>query len=155
MPNAAPSMNHKKVGTISSVLVFKTISISLLIVLVAAVVYHLHGSYLLGQFDSALMTTHELAAAETKFAKTHPDRGYTCDLSELIKEDDHFKEAHSLSTKGQRSGYSFLIKGCDKDTTGNVTTTYEIVARPLGGGGNICADQSGRVWFYDPKCDQE
>lgn len=133
----------------------KSVFFSFLIVLVAAVVYHLHGSYLLGQFDSALMTTHKLADAETKFARTHPDRGYTCDLSDLIKEDDQFKEAQSLAKKGERSGYLFVIKGCDKNTTGNGNTTYEIVARPLGGGGNICADQSGRVWFYDTKCDRD
>ena len=101
------------------------------------------------------MTTHKLADAETRFARTRPDRGYTCVLSELIKEDDLFKEAQSLAKRGDQSGYSFVIKGCDKDATENGNTTYEIVARPLGGGGNICADQSGRVWFYDPKCDQE
>jgi hypothetical protein len=56
----------------------------LVVGVIAAIAYYLHGLYLLGQFDSAIATMHELIAAETNFAKAHSDRGYTCDLSQLI-----------------------------------------------------------------------
>jgi len=57
----------------------KILFASLRIGLVAALAYYLHGLCALGQFDSAIMTTHELAAAE-KFATAHPDQSYTSDL---------------------------------------------------------------------------
>jgi len=127
----------------------------LVVGVIAAIAYYLHGSYLLGQFDFAIATTHELVAAETNFAKAHPDRGYTCDLSQLTKESAQFEGAQTLNRSGQRSGYSFVINGCEKRTDGKPNITYEIIARPLRGSGNVCADQTGRVWFYDAKCDQE
>jgi hypothetical protein len=127
----------------------------LVVGVIAAIAYYLHGSYLLGQLDSAIATTYELVAAETRFAKAHPDRGYTCDLSQLIKEVAQFEGAQTLGRSGQRSGYSFVIKGCEKHINGKANVTYEIIARPLRGSGNVCADQTGRVWFYDAKCDQE
>jgi hypothetical protein len=113
----------------------------------AAIAYYLHGLYLLGEFDSAIATTHELIAAETNFAKAHPDRGYSCDLSQLIKEGAQFEGAPTLGRSGHQSGYSFVIKGCGEDINGKANITYEIIARPLRGSGNVCGDQTGRVWF--------
>ena len=127
----------------------------LVVGVIAAIAYHLHGSYLLGQFDSAIATTYELVAAQTRFARAHPDRGYTCDLSQLIKEGAQLEGAQTLGRSGQRIGYSFVIKGCEKHINGKANITYEIIARPLRGSENVCADQTGRVWFYDAICDQE
>ena len=80
-------------STARSVLSMKIFFACFLVVgVIAAIAYHLHGSYLLGQFDSAIATTYELVAAETRFARAHPDRGYTCDLSQLIKEGAQFGE---------------------------------------------------------------
>ena len=119
----------------------------LVVGVIAAIAYHLHGSYLLGQFDSAIATTYELVAAQTRFARAHPDRGYTCDLSQLIKEGAQLEGAQTLGRSGQRIGYSCVIKGCEKHINGKANITYEIIARPLRGSGNVCGDQTGRVWF--------
>jgi hypothetical protein len=73
----------------------------------------------------------------------------------LMEEGAQFGGAQTLGRSGQRSGYSLVIKGCEKHINGKGNTTYEIIARPLRGSGNVCADQTGRVWFYDAKCDQE
>ena len=126
----------------------------LILALGGAFAYFLYGSYKLGQFDSALMTTHELVAAETSFVKAHPERGYTCDLAELLK-NSRSNGARQLAASGKRSGYLFEIRGCMKHFDGEPNVVYEIIARPHRGGGNLCADQSGRVRFYDENCDQK
>lgn len=116
--------------------------------------FFLYGSYKLGQFDSALMTMHELIAAETSFARARTERGYTCDLPELLK-NSRSEGATQLTASGQRSGYLFEIRGCMNRFDGEPNVVYEIIARPHRGGGNLCADRSGRVSFYDAKCDQK
>lgn len=57
-----------------------------LMVLVAAAVYYLHGLYKLGQLDAAVVTVRELVDAEVRFARSHPAKGYTCSLSDLSSE---------------------------------------------------------------------
>ena len=132
---------------------------SCLATLVLVLIFILQGLYRLGEPDSAIVTVRELVAAEARFAKSHPKQGYTCNLAELPT-DGWILERPKVRTKsGQRNGYSFEIRGCQKGT-GKPNPAYEIIARPLHdgdphGGDNVCADQSGIVRFSERWCDHE
>jgi hypothetical protein len=132
---------------------------SCLAISVFLVVFILHGLYRLAQLDSAIVTVRELVAAEIRFAESHPKQGYTCGLADLPTNGWILEGASALTKTGQRNGYSFEIKGCQK-ADGKANPTYEIIARPQSnrdpqGGDDACADQSGVVHFNDPDCDQK
>lgn len=117
----------------------------------------LHGLYRLAELDSAIVTVREIVDAETRFAKSNPMQGYTCNLAELPTDGGILEQA--LAKTGQRNGYSFEIRGCQK-IHGKPNSSYRIVARPLHdsdprGRDNVCADQSGIVRFSGPSCDHE
>jgi hypothetical protein len=113
------------------------------------------GLYRLGQLDSAIGRVHHLVAAETRFAQSHPERGYTCDLAELVSAAwSNDRSKMSLIESGRLQGYSFEIGGCQAGAVGKPNSTYQIVARPMHSGDKVCADQSGVVRFYDARCDQ-
>jgi hypothetical protein len=131
-----------------------------LIVLVAAAVYYFRGLYKLGQLDGAVVMVRELVDAEVRFARSHPTKGYTCNLSDLsseLSEDGQFEKASvtKLLDSSHWNGYSFEIRGCQGTASKGPNLTYEIVARPTHGGQKVCADQSRVLRLYDTKCDQE
>ena len=133
---------------------YSCLSISALVL-----VFILHDLYRLAQLDSAIGTVRELVAAETVFSKSHPKQGYTCSLAELATDDRISGETKMFIKTGQRNGYSFEIRGCQK-VDGKPNPAYEIIARPLHdsdphGGDNVCAEQSGIVHFSKPGCDYE
>jgi hypothetical protein len=138
---------------------------ALAIALAVALVHYFYGLYKLGQLDAAIATVHELVVAEAKFARAHPERGYTCNLFELpdggwIDDERIDKQLiKTLATTGKRSGFSFEIRGCQQ-VDGKPNPTYKIIALPLNDGDpdgrdNVCADQSGIVRFNDRQCNQK
>jgi len=125
-------------------------------------VHHFHGLHELGQLDAAIATMHELVAAEAKFARARPERGYTCNLFGLTDggwiDDERIDKQvlKTLATTGKRSGYSFEIRGCQR-VDGTPNSTYKLFARPLSdsdpdGHDNVGAGQSGIVRLNDPQC---
>jgi hypothetical protein len=114
------------------------------------------GLLALGRLDSAIGSVRALVDAEARFARAHPNVGYTCSLSELDISGSMAKDSVSeLVRSGRRNGYSFEIRGCEIGKGRKTNLTYHIVARPLGGGENVCADQSEILRFYDHGCNQE
>jgi hypothetical protein len=114
------------------------------------------GLLALGRLDSAIASVRALVDAEARFARAHPEMGYTCSLSELDIEGSIAEDsAKELVRSGHRNEYSFEIRGCAKEQRHSPNLTYRIVARPLHGGEKVCADQSGVLRFYDPGCDRE
>jgi hypothetical protein len=84
-----------------------------------------------------------LSAAETQFAKEHPARGYTCELSDLPQSG----EIRRLVAKnGIDNGYVFEMVGCHAPDAQAPNPVYHITARPLHSGQPaFCSDQSGIV----------
>jgi hypothetical protein len=114
------------------------------------------GLLALGRLDSAIVSVRTLVDAEAKFARAHPEIGYSCSLSELEKGGSIAEESiKALAQSGQRNGYSFEIRDCGGEKAGKPNLRYHVIARSLHGGGNVCSDQSGIVRFYDPGCDRE
>ena len=83
-----------------------------------------------------------VVTAETEFAKAHPDKGYTCAMSELPQSE----LVARLTSNGVDNGYSFKIIGCRDLASENPNSTFHLTARPLHSGfPAFCSDSSGVV----------
>jgi hypothetical protein len=104
----------------------------------------MRGLMLLGSVDSAISRVRAISAAETQFAKEHPELGYTCELSHLPQSEGITR----LITKGRiDNGYAFEVIGC-RAAIQKPNSTYQITARPLHfGAPAFCSDPSGILMF--------
>jgi hypothetical protein len=104
----------------------------------------IRGLMMLGYVDSAIGRVREVYAAESQFAKTHPDLGYTCELSGLSRSE----QMSRLLAQGQiDNGYAFEIVGCQAAAPKKPNSTYSVTARSLHAGQPaFCSDQSGILW---------
>jgi hypothetical protein len=97
---------------------------------------------MLGDIDSAIVRVRAVAAAETEFAKVHPELGYTCTLSQLPQDELVARLAHEEND----NGYSFGVAGCQAPDSKKPNSMYHITARPLQSGlPAFCSDPSGIV----------
>jgi hypothetical protein len=101
----------------------------------------MRGLMMLGYVDSAIGRVHVISAAETQFAKEHPELGYTCMLSQLPRTE----EITRLLVKDRiDNGYAFEIIGCQEAVPKKPNSTYSVTARPLHTEQPaFCSDQSG------------
>jgi hypothetical protein len=103
----------------------------------------MRGLMMLGFVDSAILRVRVISAAETQFAKTHPELGYTCALSQLPRSEGITR---LLVQNRIDNGYAFEIIGCQATAPEKPNATYYVAARPLHTGQPaFCSDQSGVV----------
>jgi hypothetical protein len=101
----------------------------------------IRGLMMLGYVDSTIGQMRVLYGAEKQFAKEHPERGYTCNLSELPRTGE---VQRLLTGNGVDNGYTFEIAGCQAPDGGKPNSAYYTSARPLHSGQPaFCSDQSG------------
>jgi hypothetical protein len=103
----------------------------------------MRGLIMLGFVDSAIVRVRVISAAETQFAKEHPETGYTCSLSRLPASG----EIKRLLAKDQiDNGYSFEVAGCEAAAPQKPNSMYYVTARPMHTRQPaFCSDQSGIV----------
>jgi hypothetical protein len=87
----------------------------------------MRGLMMLGYVDSAIGRVRAVSAAETQFAKAHPELGYACTLSQL----PHDEQILRLAKDGKDNGYVFDILGCQAPEPKKPNSMYHITARPL------------------------
>ncbi len=94
-----------------------------------------------------------IASAEVTYLSRHPDRGYSCSLTDLFKTDtagtQQAQEYAPTFAGDESGGYHFSLSGCD----GNPASKFQVTAEPIesdAGMKAFCADESGTVRF-DPK----
>ncbi len=98
---------------------------------------HFLGLRNLGYMDSAIGTVLTLVDNENKFAASHPEVGFTCNLADVTMK--------LPITDGKRAGYMFQITDCARSSNGRITN-YKITARPLHSDlPAYCANQSGMI----------
>jgi len=99
------------------------------------------GMMKLGYVDSAIGRMRVVYAAETQFAKAHPELGYTCTFSQLPPSAEITR---LLAKGGTDNGYVFEILGCEIPGLDKPNSKFYITARPLHSGQPaFCSDQSG------------
>jgi len=102
---------------------------------------HFRGLLGLGNIDSAIGRVRAVSAAETDFAKQHPELGYTCTLWHLPRREEIMR---LLAKDRIDNGYAFEISGCQVAAPQEPNSTYSVTARPLHAGQPaFCSDQSG------------
>ena len=80
---------------------------------------------MLGYVDSAIVTVRAVAAAETRFAKAHPELGHTCTLSQL----PHDGPVARLADERDDNGYAFQIVGCQAQDPKKANLIYYVTGR--------------------------
>ena len=95
--------------------------------------------------SSAVGSVRILNTAEIAYASAHPERGYTCTLSDLA-------DAESINgplAAGQKNGYAFELSGCSPGAEGGANVKYQVVAYPLRvnqtGRRAFCSDESATI----------
>jgi len=94
-----------------------------------------------------------MVTAETNYSAAHPDRGFTCSLSDLFGQQDS-SDAPDPSAQsqlpdwlsGDSSGYRFTLSGCQ----GSHSTRYRVTAVPSESEPGLkafCANESGTLRF--------
>ena len=93
-----------------------------------------------------------IISSEAAYASKHPERGYTCKMSELFSDQtaqpagNESGDNEALPTPDESNGYRFSLKGCD----GPPASKFQLTAVPLdteSGEKAFCTDQSGKVRF--------
>ena len=94
--------------------------------------------------SSAVAGVRTLIVAETTYAETHPDAGFTCSLSALADGQPMLGQL----ADGKKSGYAFELMNCSPDV-GAVNVRFQVVAYPLVAGQTgrraFCADESAVI----------
>jgi hypothetical protein len=81
----------------------------------------MRGMMMLGFVDSAILRVRVISAAETQFAKAHPELGYTCALSQLPRSGEITR---LLAQNRIDNGYAFEIIGCQVTAPYKPNGTY-------------------------------
>ena len=86
-----------------------------------------------GYLDSIVGRMAAIPAAEDRYARVHPETGYSCQFSEL--------------GLGKPSGYEVQIRGCGP-SSGEPNRSFQAVARPLDSElPALCIDQNGPLRY--------
>jgi hypothetical protein len=94
-----------------------------------------------------------IASAEARYVSKYPDRGYSCNMTDLFGKSDPGNTSDQASENyapgligDESSGYHFSLAGCD----GKSASKFHITAVPIesdSGMKAFCADESGTVRF--------
>jgi len=88
-----------------------------------------------------------LGLAEGAFAGGHPEKGFTCSLSELAETSSAWGVDPQVAT-GSYNGYKFTLAGCE----GNPAGSFQVIAEPVGpvaGLKAFCSDATHNVRAAD------
>ena len=92
-----------------------------------------------------------LAYAETGYANSNPDVGFTCNIADLVNGKDAAAFSEAIDPQvgtGTYNGYHFGITGCDS----RPSTTFRIIAEPLVAGAGskaYCTDPTHNLRMSD------
>ena len=92
-------------------------------------------------------TIRMLAFAEGIYASAHPETGFTCSLSELVRQNKAMIGAMGVDSAvatGNLNGYSFTISGCNGTPAGS----FQLAAEPVAAGAGAkayCTDATHNI----------
>ena len=89
-----------------------------------------------------------VAFAESSFARSHPETGFTCKLSELAKSNP-FNLDPRIFTSEPYQGYKFTLSGCQDKPSGSFHLIAEPVVAPAAGAKAYCTDATNNVRSSD------
>jgi type IV pilus assembly protein PilA len=139
------------------------IVMSVILIIMAIAIPGMQKAVIRANETSAVSSVRMLSTMENEYSSTYPQHGFACSLAALggkVGSGAPTPEAAQLINEdlasGNKSGYTFTITGCNKQTINNVDqyNSYQINAVPnsVGHTGNrgFCSDENGQI-HYDPK----
>jgi len=119
--------------------------IPIFLILAAIAIPNLLRARMAANESSAVASVRTLAVAETSYATTHRDAGFTCSLSDLAGD----RLISGSLAIGRKSGYAFELSNCAPEAAGGANVKFQIVAYPLTpnqtGIRAFCSDESDVV----------
>jgi type IV pilus assembly protein PilA len=95
--------------------------------------------------SSAVAAVRIIETAEVTYSTNHPDRGYTCYLGDLSRE----QLINSELAGGKKFGYQFDLLNCVPVTPGGANIKFQVVAQPITpnqtGVRAFCSDESAII----------
>jgi len=120
----------------------------ILIIIAAIAIPNLLRARIVANEASAAAAVRTLDTAEITYSTTHPEKGFTCALSDL--RNDGVIDAPLAS--GSKVGYVYELVGCKADNPDGPNTHYQVIAYPITknttGIKAFCADET-EVVRYD------
>ena len=122
-------------------------AIPLVLILAAIAIPNLLRAKIFANEAAAAGNVRNIVTAEVSYATTHPQQGFTCNLSDLSGLID------SRLASGQKTGYIFALQNCTAEKEGDPASHFQLSASPLTynttGVRAFCSDESG-VTRSDP-----
>jgi type IV pilus assembly protein PilA len=117
-------------------------AIPIILIIAAIAIPNLLRARMAANESSAVASVRTLATAELTYSVSHPDKGFTCALSDLA---DAQIISGELAT-GRKYGYAFELVGCSAESPGGPNVKYQVVAYPVTrnqtGTRAFCSDES-------------
>jgi type IV pilus assembly protein PilA len=139
------------------------IVMSVILIIMAIAIPGMQKAVIKANETSAVSSVRMLTTMENEYSSNYPQHGFSCSLTALggkVGSGAPTPESAQLINEdlasGNKSGYTFTITGCNKQTINNVDqyNSYQINAVPnsVGHTGNrgFCSDENGQI-HYDPK----
>ncbi len=95
--------------------------------------------------SSAVASLRAIETAEVSYSTNHPDRGYTCYLGDLSRE----QLINTELAAGKKTGYQFDLLNCVPGNPGGANIKFQVVAQPITpnqtGVRAFCSDESAII----------
>jgi type IV pilus assembly protein PilA len=139
------------------------IVMSVILIIMAIAIPGMQKAVIKANETSAVSSVRMLTTMENEYSSNYPQHGFACSLTALggkagsgAPTPESAQLINEDLASGSKSGYTFTITGCNKQTINNVDqyNSYQINAVPnsVGHTGNrgFCSDENGQI-HYDPK----
>ncbi len=121
------------------------VGIPIILIVAAIAIPNLLRARMAANESSAVGGVRTLLTAEAAYADMHPDKGFTCSLSELASA----RLISGALASGQKNGYVFDLQKCTPGANGESSVKFQVVAHPLTpnqtGVRVFCSDESAVV----------
>jgi hypothetical protein len=114
------------------------VTIPLIVIAAASLMPNLFRARISASEVSAAVSVREIVTAEINYQTSHPQTGFTCNLSDLSPLID------SDLVSGQKGGYVFTLQNCTAAKEGDPISKYQVTAAPTASDRKaFCADEVG------------
>lgn len=121
------------------------IVISIVVILMLVLIPQLTSARIAGNETAARADLKNITAAELSYATSFPEKGFTCNFSDLTSGASPFLDKGLAG--GTQAGYTFTFSDCT--AKGNTVNYYQVLARPVvvgkTGRASFCTDMNGSV----------
>ncbi len=136
---------RRRDGESGFTLVELLIVISIVVILMLVLIPQLTSARIAGNETAARADLRNITAAELSYATSFPEKGFTCNFSDLTSGASSFLDKGLAG--GSQAGYNFTFSGCT--SKGGAVNYYQLVAQPqvVGktGRASFCTDVNGSV----------